>query len=472
MTTTQPLLALDAPRELVLEHVSRLVLQAWRSFDRARPDAPTLDAEMLAHLARPLPRSGIGALAGLDEAAAVLEHSHVQARPRFFAWINGSGLEIGALGDLLAASHDVNLAGATLAAERVEQQALRWLAELVRYPAAGGTVTSGGTMANLTALAAARERALPGVRRRGLAGTRPTVYCSAEAHHSVVRAAEILGVGADQVRAIGLDDERALRVDLLEAALDADLARGLTPIAVVATAGTALTGAVDPIERIAAVSAPRGVWLHVDGAYGLPARAAPSAAHRFGGLERADSVSVDAHKWLYLPKACGCVLVRDADVLRTAFAHEADYLLHDGDGPFGGAWPVDQGIEYSRPFRALKLWLAFTVHGADAFAAAVERNLRQARLLTEAVAQDPTLELVAPTSLSIVCFRHRPAGLDEAALNAHNRRLADRMAEDGAVFVSPAVVDGRVCLRPCITNYRSSDEDVLEILAAVRRLSA
>jgi aromatic-L-amino-acid decarboxylase len=228
----------------------------------------------------------------------------------------------------------------------------------------------------------------------------------------------------------------------------------VTPVAVVATAGTTLTGAVDPIAELADVCEGLGVWLHVDGAYGLPAAAVESMRPRFAGLERADSVSLDAHKWLYLPKACGVVLVRRREHLRTAFSHDESYLPHERSEEHA----VDVTLEYSRPFRALKLWLAFRAHGAAAFRQAIERNLAQARLLCEEVDARPELERLGEPQLSIVPFRHIPAGVGDA--DGHNARLALALQHDGRVYVAPAQVDGRIYLRPCFVNYRTTDDDV------------
>ena len=243
--------------------------------------------------------------------------------------------------------------------------------------------------------------------------------------------------------------------------IDGDRRAGITPIALVATAGTTLTGAVDPIDALADVCEARGVWLHVDGAYGLPAATTPSAGHLFAGLERADSVTLDAHKWLYLPKACGVVLVRRHADLHGALAHEEDYIPHERPDHH----MVDITLEYSRPFRALKLWLAFRAHGADAIRAAIERNLGQARLLHAEISRYPELEaLCGEPPLSVVPFRHVPRGI--ADLDEHNARLAEALQEQGDVWVAPARVDGKVCLRPCVVNYRTSDDDVRALVDA------
>jgi aromatic-L-amino-acid/L-tryptophan decarboxylase len=459
-------LALDAPRSDVLAHAGRLIAEAWTSFDHARDGQPPIDDATSALLRADLPEHATPANQVLEDAARVLDESLAQPRPRWFGFVGSSGLEIGVIGDLLAACYDINLAIGTEAASHVERQAVRWVGELVGFPGTGGACTSGGMLSNLTALAAARERALPGSRRRGISGTPAAIYCSSEAHYSVVRAAEVLGLGSDGVRSIPIDGNRRMRPDDLAAALDADRGAGVTPIACIASAGTTLTGAVDPIGALADACSSRGVWLHVDGAYGLPAAATPSAGHLFAGLDRADSVSVDAHKWLYLPKACGVVLVRDASVLVEAFAHDESYMLHDENERHA----VDTTLEYSRPFRALKLWLAFRTHGAEAFRAAIERNLEQARMLVGLVEQADDLELVGTPGLSIVPFRHLPG--DGRDLDAHNLELSHLLQEDGRVYVSPAIVDGHAVLRPCIVNFRTTDEDVRALVDVTRELGA
>jgi aromatic-L-amino-acid decarboxylase len=237
-------------------------------------------------------------------------------------------------------------------------------------------------------------------------------------------------------------------------------------VAVVATAGTTLTGAVDPIADLADVCAEHGVWLHVDGAYGLPAAAAPTTAPLFAGLDRADSVAVDAHKWLYLPKACGVVIVRDAATLEQAFLHRSAYIPHEE----GEVDPVDRTLEYSRPFRALKVWLAFRVHGAKAFRDAIERNLADARLLVDELERHDDLELLQEPELTVVAFRHRAPGV--ADLDRHNHELARALQRDGRVYLADAVVDGTTWLRPCFVNYRTRPEDVVALVEIAREVGA
>jgi aromatic-L-amino-acid decarboxylase len=458
-----PSLRLDATREEALERAAAIVSEAWRSFDRPRPGQPAVDERLRELLRSPLPAEGSSAIGALEDAARILDTSLAQPRPRFFAFVGSSGLEIGVLGDLLASSFDVNLALWAGAASEVEDQAIRWVSEFIGFPAAAGAFTSGGTISNVTALAAARERALPGSRRCGMAGQAGALYCSREAHYSVVRAAELLGIGSELVRALPQDAERRVLPEAVAAAIDRDRAAGVAPIAVVATAGTTLTGAVDPIDALADVCAEHGTWLHVDGAYGVAAASTPSAGHLFGGLERADSVTLDAHKWLFLPKACGVVLVRRREDLHGALAHEEDYVPHDRPDHH----MVDITLEYSRPFRALKLWLAFRAHGADAIRDAIERNLRQARLLHDELAACDDFELLCgEPPLSVAPFRHGPAGVTD--LDEHNLRLVAALQETGDVWVAPARVDGAVCLRPCVVNYRTTDDDVRALVTLVR----
>ena len=457
-------LSLDAPREEALEHAVKLVVEAWRSFDRFRPEEPPLDERVRALLRSELPEQAVPVHEALDDTARILDESIAQPRPRYFAFIGSSGLEIGTIADLLAHTYDINLAVDARAATEIERQAVRWVGEFLGFPAGVGAFTSGGTISNMTALAAARERAVPGSRAEGLSGRRVAAYCSTEVHYSITRAVEILGIGSENLRAIPIDGDRRMRPDALAEAIDRDIDEGITPVAVIATAGTTLTGAVDPLGLIADVCQPRGVWLHVDGAYGLPAASVPERKHLFEGLDRTDSCSVDAHKWLYVPKACSVVLVKDPDALEGAFAHEQGYLPHQQHELHA----VDITLEYSRPFRALKLWLAFRAHGAQAFRAAIERNLREADLLHMVLRGQDDFETLGAPQLSIVPFRHAPVGVED--LDAHNDRLAKALLADGRVYVASALIDGRVYLRPCFVNFRTTEDDVLALVDVAREV--
>jgi aromatic-L-amino-acid/L-tryptophan decarboxylase len=443
-----------ADREGILADLERVICEAWESFDTPRPAEPQLDEMLIGRLEAPLPQKAGDPDAILAEAARILDASISPSRPLYLGYIGSTGLEIGVLASALLATYDANLAVAAGGADLVDEQTLRWVSDFVGFPYAEGAFTSGGMTSNLTALLAARERALPGCRVEGLGARRAAVYCSEEAHHSVVRAVEVCGLGSNAVRSIPIDGRRRMRPDALEEALARDTAAGIAPVAVVATAGTTLTGAVDPLDEIADICERHDVWLHVDGAYGLPGAAAPSTTPLFAGLERADSATIDAHKWLGVQKSCSAVLLRETGRLQAAFGHEERYMPHEGDI----ANPVDRTLEYSRPFRSLRLWMAFRVYGARQYRTWIEATLANARLFTEALLNNPEFELLHNPMLSTVCFRHTPPEADD--LDEHNVKLAREMQRDGRVFLAPASVDGRACLRVCFVNFRTTPEEV------------
>jgi aromatic-L-amino-acid decarboxylase len=453
-----------ADREGVLDDLERVICEAWESFDAPRIAEPQLGETLIGRLDEPLPEESCDVETALAEAARVLDASISPSRPLYLGYIGSTGLEIGVLASALMATYDANLAVAAGGADLVEEQTLRWVADFVGFPFAEGTFTSGGMTSNLTALLAARERALPGCRVDGLGDRKAAVYCSAESHHSVVRAIEVCGLGSNAVRSIPVDDKHRMQPEALEQALYRDVAAGVVAVAVVATAGTTLTGAVDPLDAVAEVCERHGVWLHVDGAYGLPGAAAPSAAPLFAGLERADSATIDAHKWLGVQKSCSVVLLRETGRLRAAFGHEERYMLHEGDL----ANPVDRTLEYSRPFRSLRLWMAFRVYGAARYRAWIEATLANARLLADSLRESPEFELLHEPMLSTVCFRHVPPGAGD--IDAHNIKLASEMQRDGRVFLAPASVDGHTCLRVCFVNFRTTPERVAFVMEVAEEI--
>ena len=455
-------------RERVLELLTQHLSSAWASFDQPRPQEPQLDPALYERLAQQLPGAPGDPEASLADIASVLDASVSPARPLYTAYIGSTGLEAGVLAGALANAYDVNLASAAGAAEMLENQTLRWVAEFVGYPVRDGAFTSGGMTSNLTALMAAREQALPGARHTGVSGRPAAVYCSEESHHSVARAVEVIGLGGQALRRIPIDSERRMRVDALVQALDSDLAAGVVPVAVVATSGTTLTGAIDPLWEIADVCAERDVWMHVDGAYGGPAAGVPSLAPRFNGIERADSVTIDAHKWLGVQKSCSLVMLARQGPLEDAFAHDERYMLHAGVAANG----VDRTLEYSRPVRSLKLWLAFRIYGADMLRRWIEMTHEHAETLAQALSANPSFELLNDPSLSVVCFRHLPDGeLDQRELDQHNLDLARAISDDGRVYLAPAQVDGMTCLRVCFMNFRTTAEQVGELLCVIEELA-
>lgn len=441
-------------RDVLLAGLSSAVSETWTSFDQAREDQPGINDQVRSLLTQSLPTDGMSMAQTLQHALDVLDQSISQSRPRFFAYIGSSGLEVGAAADFLAASHDINLAIDSGAANLLETQTAHWLGDFIGFHGASGLFTSGGTISNITALAAARQRALPASREDGVT-TPVAIYGSIDTHYSNKRAVELLGLGSRSVRAIGIDDHRRMRPDLLKDALRRDIDQGVQPIAVIASAGTTLTGAIDPLDAIADVCDEFGVWMHVDGAYGVPAAATATAKPLFKGLDRATSVTIDAHKWLFVPKACSIVLVKDPDLLRNTFGHEEAYIPHQDTSTH----PVDYTLEYSRPLRALKLWMAFVAHGSNGLRDAIEDNVQLARLAYDTARGLPDFDtLGTPPDLSIVPLRYVPETVGDRS--AFTAQLAQALVEDGRIYLSPATIDGETWLRPCFTNFRTTSEDL------------
>jgi glutamate/tyrosine decarboxylase-like PLP-dependent enzyme len=334
-------------------------------------------------------------------------------------------------------------------------------------------LTSGGSMANMIALLVAnRRKSGAAVSRSGLwnSGSPMTVYASSEVHMSIAKAADILGFGRDQVRVVACDERQRMRVDELRTRINTDKSNGFRPFCVVASAGTVNTGAVDPLMEIAEVAAEFELWMHVDGAYGAPGAMVERKQHLFAGLERADSVSLDPHKWLYVPVDAGCLLFRDAAAAVAAFStEEADYIKVHGlteDAAFA-YW--DYGVELSRRFRALKVWLTLGYYGARRLAEAIADDISLAAYLGELVSQAEDFELLAPVELSICCFRYVPRQeLDEHKLNQLNERIMAAVQKGGRAYLSNATVNGKFALRACITNFRTTKADIEQTLLVVR----
>ena len=421
----------------------------------------------------PLPENGRPA----DEVIAFVRE-HVMPRPmgnshpRFFGFINASADPIGTVGDYLASAMNPNCWGGDHAAIHVENRVVRWLCELMGFPAgAEGILASGGSMANFIALAAARRAMTPGnVREDGLAaGPQLVVYASDQVHSCVDKAVDLLGMGTAHLRKIPCDEAFRLPMPALEKAVADDRARGLHPAIVVGSAGTVNTGSVDPLDDIADFCARERLWFHADGAYGAMARVAPSLAPQFAGIERADSLAADPHKWLYVPYEAGATLVRDGRRLSDAFRKFPEYLASDPDSPFPGpAWFAERGPELSRNFKALKVFMGLLRHGRAGYAAAIERDVALARFLSDEVDSRGELERLAPTTLSIVNFRYRVAG-DAARADTVNRQIVNRLVGSGSFFLAPTILKGRASLRVCIVNFRTSEGDLRFLLDEVCR---
>ena len=425
----------------------------WASIEQRRAYPVTDGTQTSKLFSRPWPEAGIGR-AVLEDFQTIAEHSRPSGG-KFFAYVAGSGEPVGAIGELLAAALNQN-AGAwrsAPAAVTIERVVVDWLAEAVGCRGYGGSLCGGGSAANLMALAMAREAKLSA----NETGVRPcVVYASKEIHMAIPKAIALLGIGRDNLRMIPVDNEMRMQVDALEGAIAADRKAGRTPIAIVATAGTVNIGAIDPLSEIADVAEREQLWLHVDGAYGgLAALAVPEMFH---GLDRADSLAIDPHKWLYQPIDCGCLLYRDRQDARNAFSHSGDYVKTMSGDPIEGYAVFEELMELSRRFRALKLWLSLQFHGRQAFRDAIAQDLAHAQLLAQAVRSQPALELVAPVPLSAVCFRHHTK--DNAAVL---RRVIDR----GRVYISNATINGQFALRACFVNHRATDDDVRAIVPEV-----
>jgi glutamate/tyrosine decarboxylase-like PLP-dependent enzyme len=441
---------------------------------------PMSPADRLTLLDQPLPASGTAPAEILGRFAAdVLPYPMGNGHPRFFGWVNSPPAPMGILAELLAAAMGPSCAGGDHAASYLERCAVRWLMELVHFPVEGsmGLLVSGGSMASLMGLATARQWAAAEddwpVRERGLYGwgERLTMYMSSEAHTTLYKAAELLGLGAESVRVIPAGTDFRLDMPALRAAIRDDRAAGLQPFCVIGSAGTVSTGAIDPLDEIADLCAKERLWFHVDGAYGAVGLLDPRVAPQYVGMERADSLALDPHKWLSVPVECGCALVRDATLLRDTFSMVPPYLRTEEGKGFGGLpWFSEYGFQQTRGFRALKLWMTLLHAGRDGLAKMIARQNALARELGELVVAAPDLELLADVTLSICCFRYVPPGheLDDAALDALNKRIMESVQAGGAAFLTQAMVRGTFALRANVLHYATTRDDLEALVAVVR----
>jgi glutamate/tyrosine decarboxylase-like PLP-dependent enzyme len=424
----------------------------------------------------PLPEEGMPFDALLDLVRAqVMTRPFGNSHPRFFGFINAAADPVGTVADYLASALNPNCWGGDHAAVHVERRVIAWLCAIVGLPeTAEGILVSGGSTANLTALTAARRARTPGnVREEGVAAEgrpRPVVYASDQAHSCIEKSLDMLGLGTRALRVIPTDEAFRMRVDRLREAVEADRRAGRLPAIVVGNGGTVNTGSIDPLEELADFCAREDLWFHVDGAYGAMAALSDRLRPLLRGLERADSVAADPHKWLYVPFEAGAALVREPGRLADAFRKFPEYLASDPDSPFPGpVWFAERGFELSRSFKALKVWMVLKRHGRRAHAEAVERDVALARFLSEAVRGRPDLELLAEPVLSIANFRYRPRGLpaDDAALDRLNRGIVNELVRAGGFFLAPTVLRGRASLRVSITNFRTAESDLVALLDEV-----
>lgn len=405
----------------------------------------------------------------------VLPYPTGNIHPRFFGWVHGAGTPTGALADLLAATMNSNLGGRNHGAIYVERQVIDWFRELFGFPQeASGVLTIGTSAANLIAVLVARTRALGAdVREDGLFGSvRPIGYASTATHGCVRRAFDIAGLGSASLNVLTTDALHRMDPETVARAIAEDRERGHKPFLIVGNAGTVDAGAIDPLDELADLAQREGLWFHVDGAFGATAILAPSIAPRLKGIERADSIAFDFHKWLHAPYDAGCVLVRDGELHRSTFASTPSYLTRMPRGLAAGIpWFTDFTIDLSRSFRALKIWFTIKELGANAIGAAIEENVRQAKLLGEMIDADPNFDLLAPVQLNVVCFRYRAPGKSDGQLDSMNDELVIRLQESGIAVTSSTSIGGRRAIRACILNHRTRDEDLTMLLDSLRGIA-
>jgi aromatic-L-amino-acid/L-tryptophan decarboxylase len=444
---------------------------------RQRPVWQPLPETTKAHFRQPLPQAPQGLTQAYDDFRThVLPYPMGNLHPRFWGWVIGSGSPVGMLAELLAAGLNPNVGGAEQAASYVEEQVLAWCKELLGYPAsASGLLVSGGSMANFTGLAVAlNSKAGFDVRRRGVrAAARPLVlYASSETHSSVRKAVELLGLGHEALRLIPVQSDYTIDLDELAAAIAADRAVGKQPFCVVGNAGAVNTGAVDDLAALADLCAREGLWLHVDGAFGAVAALSPALRPQLAGMERADSLAFDLHKWLHIPYEAGCILVRNGEAHRRTFSLTPDYLAHHGERGLSGGehWFHEYGLQLSRGFRALKIWLALKSYGVDHHRRLIEQNVAQAHYLAAQIDATPELVRMAPVALQIVCFRYQSKALPLPLQDRVNEEILLRLQEEGIAVLTSTLLDGRLVLRCSITNHRTRREDLDLLVESVVRM--
>jgi glutamate/tyrosine decarboxylase-like PLP-dependent enzyme len=458
--------------ELSAEEYRKLahrVADLTADFLQQLPELPsfpqTTGGEALSAFDKPLPEKPLGE-AALDDLSMMLRLSRPPS-PRFFGYVFGSGDPIAGLGDLVASIVNQNVTSwrSGPSSATIERTVIRWLGEFIGCNGFLGSLTGGGSSANLMGLAMAREAKAPANDHGATPGV---IYTSSEVHMSVAKAAAILGLGYESVRYIEVDENFRMRTDLLESAIREDRTAGKRGIAIVGSAGTTNTGSVDDLVKLASIAKSNDLWFHVDGAYG--AFAASVAKAQFAGLNQADSLSLDAHKWLYQPVDCGCLLYRNPAAAQKAFSHSGEYTKVLTSDPIEGFAFFEESMELSRRFRALKVWLSLRYHGAEAFRTSIAEDINLAKKLAKTIDAHEDLELLAPVTLSAVCFRYNPKGRSESELNVINAEIVKRSQRAGNVFFSNAMICGRFALRACITNHRSSPSDVQAVVGETLRI--
>lgn len=396
---------------------------------------------------------------------SVLPYNMGNVHPRFWAWYMGNGTISGVMGDFWASVMNPNLGGANHSAIEVEKQVVSWLKEIMEYPdSASGLLVSGGSMANYAGIAVARNvKAGYDIREEGIlpeiAG-KLVAYASTEVHSCNQKAMELLGLGAKSFRRIPVNADYTIDLLALKRQIATDKADGFLPFCVIGTSGTVNTGAIDDLNALADICEEENLWFHVDGAIGAVAVLADNAKAQLAGINRADSIAMDLHKWLHMPFEAGCVLIKDATAHKNTFSLIPEYLAKNTRGIASGEdWPSEYGLQLSRRFRALKIWMSLKEHGTERFGRMIARNIDQAQYLGNLIAQEERLELLAPIGLDIVCFRFNPGKLDLTSLNAINKEIKLLLEERAIAVPGYTTLDGQYCIRIAIANHRSTQED-------------
>ncbi len=404
----------------------------------------------------------------------ILPYNKGNVHPRFWAWVQGTGTPFAMLAEMLAAGMNPNLGIGDHAAMYVENQVIDWCKQMLGYPAsASGLLVSGGSIANITGILVARNAFDERIRKEGvrvLPG-QLVLYASSETHSCQQKAVEVAGLGADALRKVPVNADFRMDVAKLRAMIAEDKATGNIPFCIVGNAGTVNTGAIDPLEEILQVCRQENLWFHVDGAFGALAKLTPDYQELLNAIEQADSVAFDLHKWMYLPYEVGCVLIKNAQLHRNSFAMQPNYLLKHERGLSGGPDPhSNYGLELSRGFKALKVWMSFKEHGIAKFARLIRQNIAQAFYLGDLVEKAPLLELLTPVTLNIVCFRFNPGNLNQEQLNYLNKEILIRLHEEGVAAPSYTMLHGNYAIRVANVNHRSQKDDFQALVEGVLRI--
>jgi len=456
-------------RELAHAMVDRMI-----DYQRDVPGTPAwrpVPEEVDERFREPAPKAGVGAGGAYEDyLKMVFPYPTGLHHPRWWGWAGGTGSPMGMMAALLGAGSNSVPANFNDGAARVEAQLLTWMKSVMGFPEQGsGIVTSGGSVANIVALTVARDAMAQSDIANDGVGAEPerlVLYASSEVHSSVFKAAKILGLGRAAVRLVPVDGDFRIRIPELREHIARDLVAGFRPFAVIGTAGTINTGAVDDLTALADLAESYGLWFHVDGAFGAMAVLSPESRHLVEGMSRADSLAFDFHKWMYVNYEAGCVLFQDAEAHRRSFSAGGDYLvpLERGTGSLADM-ATGRGPQLSRGFKALKSWMTIREHGFDKFGRLVAQNMRQTRYLASLIDASSVLQRVAPVELNVVAFRYEDSETDAAVADGINRELLMRVQERGVAIPSSTLLDGRFTLRACICNHRSRQSDFDEFVA-------